>query len=85
MFDSAYFAPEYNGEYEGTCMTPRCYVLSKVKPKARWFDKQTKTWVCLRCAQEMNKEALQYHRPKRCIEGKEYMWSIIGGSYQQTG
>lgn len=64
------------GEPDGPCMNVRCGSEYR-KPKATFFHKPTKAWICLGCAQKMNAQAARDKVSKEAISAQEYMVELL--------
>ena len=68
------------GEENGTCVNIRCVAIrSKVQPKATFYHKPTKSWICLGCAQKINAQAARFGANKEAISGSEYLVELLRG------
>lgn len=74
------------GVMDGPCTSAKCQHL-RIKPRATFFYKASNRWVCLACAQEINRRHVQLvmlniregnpQGQPQCISSKEYMWETL--------
>ena len=67
------------------CNNFRCQ-LTRKGIRVDWFNLNVKAWYCYPCAQEKNREALQFQRkyglnPEQvCINEQEYTYRVLSNS-----
>lgn len=65
----------YNGSEGEPCGSFQHY--STNTPKATWFSTSQNRWVCLACAQSLNRAALQSYKPRDAITGQEFLMRML--------
>lgn len=61
----------------GPCSNVYCRSWPQKLTKALYYNRLTRGWVCLQCAQTENKEAMWKNRPKVCINAKELTFELL--------
>ena len=67
------------GEMDGEC-TSIVHFNQRQSPKATFYDKKQHRWVCFTCAQQRNRELVQYGvdtKKSGCIPGRDWMLEIL--------
>lgn len=65
---------QYPGNEGDFCTSNRCF-FSRIKQRAEFWHKYDKRWVCLTCAQQENRDALNrsWSMGPSCISGRDWL------------
>jgi hypothetical protein len=66
------------GTENGQCTSIRCF-FAKTPRRATWYNKSDKNWVCLSCAQDLNRQAIQGGYKTPCISGDDFLAARLKG------